>query len=331
MRKVAEKLFVGKNIIHLAIFKKNDKRTIYNVVYCDGKNGSYFMKRFFVTGITRDKEYDLTKGTANSKVLYFTANPNGEAETIRIMLKPKPRLRSLVFEQNFSELAIKGRSSIGNILTKNDIHKITLKQKGVSTLGGRKIYFDKDVLRLNSEGGGLFLGEFKGEDKRQGITTNGEFYHTSFDLANHYDVDVLFIEKYNSRKVYSVALYDADQKNYYLKRFNLDVSLKRQSFIGENNASKMILISSDKYPVFKVTFGGGDAYREAMEIDVEEFISVKGFKAKGKRISTFEIGEITALEPMQKEGDEDLSEDEDLDMSHSTDDLATDDDQPTLF
>lgn len=308
IRKVAEKLFVGNNIIHLAIFKKNDRRTIYNVIYKDGKQGNYYMKRFPVTGTTRDKEYNLTKGTPASRVLYFTANPNGEAETIRILLKPKPRLRSLVFEMDFSELAIKGRASMGNILTKNDIHKISLKQKGVSTLGGRKIYFDSDVLRLNSEGRGTFLGEFKGEDKILVITKSGEYYHTNFDLSNHYEKNILTIEKFDGRKTYSVVFYDAEQEFYYVKRFNLEVSLKKQSFINGHPESKMMLITEEKFPCIQVRFGGNDAHREPLEIDVEDFIGIKSSKARGKRISTFEIAEFVELEPIAKEVEEEPEE-----------------------
>lgn len=297
--KVADKQFVGKNILHLAVFKKNDKRTVYNAVYRDGKNGPYYIKRFIVTGITRDKEYDITQGTAGSKVIYFTANPNGEAEVIRIALKPKPRLFKLVFEKDFSDIAIKGRQSMGNILTKNDVHKITLKQKGGSTLGGRQVWFDRDVLRLNYDNRGEYLGEFQSEDLILVVTSKGDFFTTSFDLANHYEKDIMIIEKFDPHKVWTVALYDADQKYFYLKRFQLEASQKTQSFLGENPESKLQLISDADYPRFEVVFGGNDAYREALVIDAEEFIGVKSFKAKGKRLTTFEVEAINELEPVR--------------------------------
>lgn len=297
--KVADKLFVGKNILHLAVFKKNDKRTVYNAVYRDGKTGPYYIKRFIVTGITRDKEYDITQGTAGSKVIYFTANPNGEAEVIRVALKPKPRLFKLVFEKDFSDIAIKGRQSMGNILSKNDVHKITLKQKGGSTLGGRQVWFDRDVLRLNYDNRGEYLGEFQSEDLILVVTSKGDFFTTSFDLANHYEKDIMIIEKFDPHKVWSVALYDADQKYFYLKRFQLEASQKTQSFLGENHESKLQLISDADYPRFEVVFGGNDAYREALVIDAEEFIGVKSFKAKGKRLTTFEVEAINELEPVR--------------------------------
>lgn len=297
--KVADKQFVGKNILHLAVFKKNDKRTVYNAVYRDSKNGPYYIKRFIVTGITRDKEYDITQGTAGSKVIYFTANPNGEAEVIRIALKPKPRLFKLVFEKDFSDIAIKGRQSMGNILTKNDVHKITLKQKGGSTLGGRQVWFDRDVLRLNYDNRGEYLGEFQSEDLILVVTSKGDFFTTSFDLANHYEKDIMIIEKFDPHKVWSVALYDADQKFYYLKRFQLEASQKTQSFLGENSESKLQLISDADYPRFEVVFGGSDAYREALVVDAEEFVGVKSFKAKGKRLTTFDVEAINELEPVR--------------------------------
>jgi topoisomerase-4 subunit A len=297
--KVAEKMFVGKNVLYLHVFKKNDKRTVYNCVYRDGKDGAYYIKRFAVTGVTRDKEYDITQGTNGSKVAYFTANPNGEAEVIRILLKPKPRLKVLTFEKDFSEIAIKGRQSIGNILTKNDIHKITLKQKGGSTLGGRKIWFDHDVLRLNYDGRGDFLGEFHSEDLILVITKNGDYYTTNFDINNHYDNDLLRIEQFEADKVWSVALFDGEQGANYLKRFQLEPSQKRLSILGDNADSQLILITDQMYPRVKVTFAGHDTHREALEIEVEKFIGVKSVKARGKRISTFEIGNIVELEPLR--------------------------------
>ena len=217
--KVADKIFVGKNILHLDVFKKNDKRTVYNAVYRDGKNGAYYIKRFAVNGITRDKDYDVTQGTVGSKVVYFTSNPNAEAEIIRVTLKPKPRLFKLAFEKDFSDIAIKGRQSMGNLLTKNDVQKIALKTKGGSTLGGRQVWFDRDVLRLNYDNRGEYLGEYLSDDSILVISSKGNFYTSNFDLSNHYDKDIMVIEKFDAEKVWTVALWDAEQKFYYLKRF----------------------------------------------------------------------------------------------------------------
>ena len=308
--KVQEKQFVGKDIIHLAVFKRNDKRTTYNVIYRDGRNGNYMKKRFNVTGITRDKEYDLTKGTNGSRLLYFTANPNGEAEVIRVTLKPKPRLRNLVFEMDFSEVDIKGRSATGNILTKNDVHKISLKEKGVSTLGGRNIYFDQDVLRLNSDKRGKYLGEFQGDDLILVVTKKGEYYNTNFDLTNHYSDDILIIEKFNEKKVWSATFWDGEKKYYYIKRFQFEPSMKPQSIIGEDEGSELILICDDKHPQFIFKFGGKDADKEDLTVDVYEFITVKGFKARGKRATTNEVAKVVLGEPLQIETDEDEDDDD---------------------
>ena len=229
--RVSDKMFVGKNILYLAVFKKNDKRTIYNVIYRDGKDGLCYIKRFAVTGVTRDKEYDLTQGKPGSRIMWFSANPNGEAERLKITFKPKPRLKTLWMEKDFSDIAIKGRQSMGNIVTKNDIHKISLKEKGGSTLGGRQVWFDWDILRLNYDGRGDFLGEFHSDDLVLVLLKNGEYYTTSFDATNHYESDILLIEKYDARKVWTVALNDADQGYPYLKRFMLEPSAKKQSVL----------------------------------------------------------------------------------------------------
>ncbi|MBR2624523.1 MAG: DNA gyrase/topoisomerase IV subunit A, partial [Paludibacteraceae bacterium] len=323
--KVQDKLYVGKNIQYLALFKKNDKRTIYNVVYRDGKSGFYYIKRFNVTGVTRDKEYDLTQGKAGSKIIYFTANPNGEAETIKVTHKPRPRLKVLTFEKDFSEIAIKGRQAMGNILTKNDVFKIALRHQGASTLGGRKVWYDPDVMRLNYDSHGDFLGEFGADDQILVITKKGEYYTTNFDLSNHFDEDLLKIEKYDPEKVWTVALVDADQQGYrYIKRFVMEASAKKVGFIGENPESRLLLISDNVYPRFKVVFGGADKSKPAMEIDVEEFIGVKGIKAKGKRISTFEVGEVIELEPTRwpepEEEDAEPDDDEPQDNAPDTGD-----------
>jgi topoisomerase-4 subunit A len=296
--KVSEKMFVGKNILFLNVFKRNDSRTIYNVIYRDGKNGANFIKRFPVTGITRDKEYDLTAGKAGSRILYFSANANGEAETIRVILKPKPRQKLLVFDKDFSDIQIKGRAAKGITLTKAEIHKISLKQKGGSTLGGRQVWFDHDVLRLNYDGRGDFLGEFFADDLVLFVQENGEFYTTNFDSGNHYQGQIKVVEKFDPDKIWSVALYDEDQQGYpYIKRFPFEISNKKQSFLGENATSRLVLLSDTVYPRFEVIFGGNDAFREALIIDVEEFIGVKSLKAKGKRITTYEVAEIREIEP----------------------------------
>ena len=296
--RVADKMFVGKNILYVNIFKKNDKRTIYNVVYRDGKEGFHYIKRFNVTAMTRDKEYDVAQGTPGSRIVYFSANPNGEAEVIKVTLKPNPRIRKIIFEKDFSEIAIKGRQSMGNLLTKNDVHKVGLKQKGGSTLGGRKVWFDRDVLRLNYDGRGEYLGEFQSDDSILVLLNNGEFYLSNFDLSNHYEDNVSIVEKFDPNKVWCAALYDADQQNYpYLKRFTLDATSRKQNYLGDNKDNKLILLTDEFYPRFEVTFSGNDSFREALIIDAEEFISVKSFKAKGKRISTFTIGAINELEP----------------------------------
>jgi topoisomerase-4 subunit A len=329
---VAEKKFIGKNILYINIFKKNDKRTIYNAVYRDGKDGIHYMKRFAVTSVTRDREYDLTQGTPGSRVVYFTANPNGEAEVIKVTLKPNPRIRKIIFEKDFSEIAIKGRQAMGVILSKYDVHKIALKQKGGSTLGGRKVWFDRDVLRLNYDGRGEYLGEFQSEDSILVILNNGDFYTTNFDLSNHYEDNVQIVEKYDPNKVWSAALYDADQQNYpYLKRFCFEAGSRKQNYLGDNKESKLIILTDEYYPRLEVIFGGHDSFREKLIIDADEFIAVKGFKAKGKRISTFNIEAINELEPVRfpeekqeaNEGDDETEEIENLDPDNgkSEDDI----------
>lgn len=304
---VADKLYVGKNILYLNIFKRNDLRTIYNVVYQDGKGGIVYMKRFAVTGVTRDKEYDMTQGTPGSKIWWFSANQNGEAEVLKVTLKPKFRLKVLQFEVDFADLAIKGKQSRGNIVTKNEIHRITLKERGASTLGGREVWFDPDVLRLNYDGRGDSLGEFNPSDLVLVVYKNGDFCTTTFDAENHYDEGILRIEKFNEGKVWTAVLFDADQGYYYIKRFHFEASAKRQSFIGGNKDSHLFILSSDRYPRIEVKFGGGDSFREPLVIDAEEFIGDKSFKAKGKRLSNFEIDVVNELEPRAVEEDEEVA------------------------
>jgi len=298
--RVADKLFVGKNVLYVNVFKKNDSRTIYNLVYRDGKDGFYYIKRFNITSITRDREYDATQGTPGSRIMYFTANPNGEAEIIKVTLKPNPRLKKILMEKDFSEIGIKGRQSMGNILSKNDVHKIVLKQRGGSTLGGRKVWFDADVLRLNYDERGQYLGEFHSDDLILVAMENGDFYTTNFDLNNHYEAGIKIIEKFDPDKVWSAALYDEDQQGYpYIKRFTFEASSRKLNYLGENKNNRLILLSEMVYPRLKVVFGGADSFREPLEIEVEEFIGVKSYKAKGKRITTFAVDSITELEPLR--------------------------------
>ena len=302
--KVQEKMFVGKNILYLNVFKRNDVRTIYNVIYQDGRGGVFYMKRFAVTGVTRDKEYDLTKGKPGTKIHWFTANPNGEAEVVKVTLKPKPRLKTLQFDVDFSELAIKGKQSQGNIVTKNEVHRFSLKEKGTSTLGGREVWFDPDVLRLNYDGRGNYLGEFNGNDLVLVILKNGEYYMSTFDAANHYEDNILRIEKFRQGHVWTAVLNDADQGFPYIKRFTFEPSNKKQRFIGENEKSTLIALSDEQGARFEVKFGGGDEFRGSIVIDAIEFIGVKSFKAKGKRISNYTIESITEIEPREIEIEE---------------------------
>ena len=293
--KVADKIYVGKDIIHIDIYRKNDHRTIYNVIYRDGKGGIYYMKRFAVTGIARDKEYDLTQGKAGSRITYFTANPNGEAEVIRVALKPALHLKKLEVIKDLSELAIKSRTARGNVLTKYDVKSITLKQKGHSTLGGRKVWFDPDVLRLNYDGQGMYLGEFVEDDRILVITTTGDYYTTSFDLTAHFDQNIWRIEKFDRDKVWSLAMWNADLGYYYGKRFQLDAQLKSQNMLGENADSKMTILTDREEATFQLTFV--DETKATMEVLMSDFIEVKSPKAKGKRFATWEVAKIEDITP----------------------------------
>lgn len=335
--KVADKLFVGKDIIFVNVFLKNDSRTIYNLAYRDGRMGNVMVKRCAITGVTRDKDYTLTKGTENSRILYFSANQNGEAETIKIYLKPKARLKKLVFEFDFGELAIKGKTSIGNILTKHSVHKITLKEKGVSTLGGRKIWFDDTVNRLNADSRGAFLGEFSADDKILVITTNGWFRITNFDLSNHFEDNILLIEKLRDDVVYSAIYWDAEQEFYYVKRFTLEPSDKLQCFINEHHDSKLISLTEVEYPRFEIMFGGKHKERENEIIEVAEFIGIKSYKAKGKRLTNYSVNNIKEIVPViKKESDkteEEITDDVIPDKTEAKKDSSTGDDpsQMSLF
>lgn len=325
--KVADKIFVGKNVMHVQVFKRNDKRTTYNAVYRDGKKGFYYIKRFNVTSITRDKEYDLTMGTPGSRVIYFTANPNGEAELIKVTLDidTTKKKQNIFLEKDFSEVLIKGRASRGNLLTKKSVHRIGLKSHGHSTLGGRKVWFDPDVNRINYEEHGNLLGEFWDGDSILVVLDNGEFYITNFDANNHYETNILRIEKWEPHKVWTAVLYDADNEGYpYVKRFLMEAIKKHQNYLGDNVNSKPILLTDVVYPRLQVTFGGVDAVRPALEIDVDSFIAVKGFKAKGKRISTFNIDKIEELEPTRFPEAPTEGEGEDADTDEEDENLDPD-------
>ncbi len=320
--RIAEKLFVGKNILYVNVFKKNDSRTIYNAVYRDGRKGACFIKRFNVTSMTRDKEYDLTQGTDGSRVMYFTANPNGEAEVIKVTLDPSQKVKKIFIEKDFSEVMIKGRASKGNLLTKYAVHRIGLKSHGHSTLGGRKVWFDPDVNRLNYDEHGQMLGEFFDDDQILVILKNGDYYLSNFDLNNHYEPNILRIEKYDADKVWTAVLYDADNQGYpYLKRFQMDASKKKQNWLSDNPASQLLLLTDTPYPRIKVTYGGADAFRGSEEIDAEQFIAVKGFKAKGKRLTTYQLDSLEELEPTRVP--EPVAEPEDNE-SEETEDLDPD-------
>lgn len=302
--RVADKLFVGKNVLWLGVFKKNDKRTIYNMVYRDGKGGPYYIKRFNVMGITRDREVDLTPGTPGTKVMYFTANPNGEAEVIKVTLDASvqiahPRM-NIFLERSFADIDIKGRTSKGNLLTKFAVHRITLKSLGHSTLGGRKVWFDPDVNRLNYDEHGTLLGEFFDDDQILVVLKNGEYYLTNFDANNHYEENILRIEKFQPDKVWTAILFDAENQGYpYLKRFLMEATKRKQNFLGDNALSQLVLLTDTVYPLIRVTYGGTDEFRGFEDIDAEQFIAVKGFKAKGKRLTTWQIGSIEELEPVR--------------------------------
>ena len=308
--RVADKVFVGSDIIHIDIYRKNDNRTIYNAIYRDGKGGIYYMKRFAVTGVARDKEYDLTQGKPGSRVMYFTANPNGEAEVIKVILKPALHLKKLEVIKDLSELAIKSRTARGNVLTKYDVKSITLKQKGHSTLGGRKVWFDPDVLRLNYDGQGMYLGEFTADDRILVITNNGGYYLTSFDLTAHFDQNIWRIERYDSEKVWSLAMWNADLGYYYGKRFQLDAQAKLQNMLGENSSSRMTILTDREEAIFRITFM--DETKLEMDVLMSEFIEAKSPKAKGKRFSTLDIAKIEDItpEPEAIEEDTDDSEEE---------------------
>jgi topoisomerase-4 subunit A len=304
--KVQDKVFVGKDILHVAVFKKNDERTVYNMIYKDGQSGTSYIKRFSVVGVTRDKEYDLTKGTKGTTVLYFSANPNGEAEVINIQLKPHAKLKKLQFDEDFAQVAIKGRGSMGNIVTKYPVKKIVLKSKGISTLAGRKIWYDDILKRLNADGRGKYLGEFDGDDRILTVMANGTYELTSFDLNNHFDDKMLIIEKYNPEKVYTVVHYDGKSKNYLIKRFMFEnTAIGRQtSIITDEPGSKMLIISGAMQPIVKVDqLKGATKTPETVELNLADLIDVKGMKAMGNRLSVHIIQTVTLIAEHDDEAD----------------------------
>jgi topoisomerase IV subunit A len=298
--RVSDKTFVGKDVIHIGIFRKGDDRTIYNIVYRDGKQPRYMVKRFPVVGITRDKEYNITKGTPDSRVIYFSANPNGEAEVIRVILRPNPKLKRTSFEYDFSELAIKGRSSIGNILVKKPVKSILKKEEGVSTLGAREIWFDDTVKRLNVAGRGVLLGEFLGDDRILLVTSTGHYRHYGYDLSTHFDEDMILIEKYDPEKIMTAVYHDAAQDFVYLKRFRFEISENKTRFIGEHPDSRLLAFSLDELPVIELTFDEKENGRpiENQILQTADFIAVKSHKAKGKRLSNHVIKNVVFLDPL---------------------------------
>ncbi|WP_413669842.1 DNA gyrase/topoisomerase IV subunit A [Mucilaginibacter sp. Mucisp86] len=295
--KVQDKVFVGKDIIHVAVFKKNDERTVYNMIYKDGESGISYIKRFSVVGVTRDKEYDLTKGTKGSKVLYFTANPNGEAEVVNVQLKPHSKLKKLQFDEDFASIAIKGRGSMGNIITKYPVKKIILKSKGVSTLAGRKIWYDEILKRLNADSRGKYLGEFDGDDRILTVLSNGVYELSSFDLNNHFDDKMILIEKYDPQAVFSMVHIEGKSKNYLVKRFTFEnIAVGKQvSLISEEAGSKMVLIGHTA-PVISMThLKGKDQTPETLELNLAEIIDVKGMKAMGNRLSQHPVKSVELI------------------------------------
>ena len=296
--KVEEKQFVGKDVIHAQVFLRNDTRTIYNVVYQDGREGPCYVKRCAITGLTRDKEYNLGKGTAGTRILYLSVNPNGEAEVIRVYHKPRARLKKVTFDFDFGELAIKGRGSMGNILTKNAVHKITLKEKGLSTLGGRKLWFDDAVMRLNADGRGKFLGEFASDEVLLVVTRGGWYRTSGTDLSSHFEDDILLLEKYRESKIFSAVYWDEEQQFYYVKRFAFEETERLQCFISDSEGSRLVSLTEVEYPRFEIKFGGKNEGRRQEIIEVAEFIGVKSFRAKGKRLTNYSVAGIRELEPV---------------------------------
>ena len=310
--KIEDKAYFDKNIYYIGIFKRNDERTIYNVLYRDGRGGAIMMKRCAIKSITRDKEYDLTKGTPKSEILYMSVNPNGEAEVLKIYFRPRPRLKKVIVDLDFSTVAIKGRQSQGNLFSRYGIHKIVLKEHGVSTLGGQNIWYDEDVRRLNTDGRGLLLGEFKGEDKLVVWTSKNQYYITGFNVDQHFPDETIRVERYVANKVYSLCYFDKEQNYYYMKRFQLEMSEKMLSFLEEDNSMEFVAITDKQGATLVVTYKGAQATRPADEVDVDSFIGIKSHRAKGKRITTYDVDTLQFVEPEEPEVDESAVNDADL-------------------
>lgn len=339
--KVSEKAFFGKDILYVGLFDRNDQRTIYNVIYREGKTAVSYAKRFAVTSVTRDKEYDITMGTPGSQILWFTVNHNGEAETVKIYLRQRAKLKKLIDEYDFSLLAIKGRTSRGNLVSKNPIQKISLKSKGISTIGGKDIWFDEDIQRLNEDGRGLHLGQFNTEDHILAIFKDGTYYTTTADLSNRYQGELLSIGKLDTGKTYTVLYYDKSVEAFYVKRFSFEISDNTPvCFISDAKGSYLVAVSDDRRPQIEAVFGGKHEHREAEKIDAEEFIGKKGLQAKGKKVSQYELKSVQFVEPLpvpEEEKPAAVAEAQnqagEIDNSDVEDpaDFADDDDQPTLF
>ncbi len=302
--KVSDKAFFHKNILYIGVFKRGDERTIYNVLYRDGRGGAVMMKRCAIVGITRDKEYDLTKGTPGSDVLYLSVNPNGEAEVLKVYFKPRPRLKKVITDLDFSVLAIKGRGSQGNLFSRYGIHKIVLKEKGASTLGGQNIWFDEEVRRLNADGRGVLLGEFAGDD-RIVVFTRHHYYVTGYELTHHFPEDTVRVEKWDAERVYSVTYFDEGLHYYYVKRFPAVANGGSQQEYLEDDC-RLVEIADDVLPLLEVGYQGANAARAADTVNVAEYIGIKSHKAKGKRITTYDVGvlrflEVVAAEPVESE------------------------------
>ena len=329
VKKIDEKVDVGTGVMHIAIFKKNDTRTVYNAIYTDGETGVTFAKRFSVTGITRDREYEITGATPGTKLCYFSANANGEAEVVKVLLRPRAKLRNVVIDFDFATLAVKGRASKGNVVTKNDVHKVVLKRKGESTLGGRQIWFERETLRLNPDGRGDLLGEFGPEDRILIITNAGDAVITGTGFEQHFDDNILRIEKFRPHKTWTAIYIDGETGLYYIKRFKIALSAKPVNFVGDNPKSKLIRVSDEDHPLFSLTYGGDDKWRPAEQIDAYEFIAEKGIKAKGKQLAKWQVGKIDELEPLIP-----TVREEDSAASADSDSVAVEPDepeQPTLF
>jgi len=306
--KVDDKAFFDKNIYYIGVFKRNDERTIYNVLYRDGRGGAIMMKRCAIKSITRDKEYDLTKGTPRSEILYMSVNPNGEAEVLKIYFRPRPRLKKVIVDLDFSTVAIKGRQSQGNLFSRYSIHKIVLKEKGTSTLGGQNIWYDEDVRRLNTDGRGVLLGEFKGEDKLVVWTSKYKYYITGFNVDQHFPDETVRVERYVAGRVYSLCYFDKEQNYYYMKRFQLEPTEKMLSFLEDENMMEFVTLTDRSGATLVVTYKGAQASRPADEVDVDSFVGVKSHRAKGKRITTYDVASLSFIEPALPEVDESVED-----------------------